>query len=53
MDKYCKQLNLKAREVDLLLDEPGYEKFMHLLKNQFPEFTAIIDMFFETLFIEE
>jgi hypothetical protein len=53
MDKYCKQLNLKAREVDRLLDEPSYEKFMNLLKNQFPEYTAIIDMFFETLFIEE
>ena len=53
MDKYCKQLGLKAREVDLMLEEPGYEKFMNILQERYPEFRTIIDMFFETLFVEE
>jgi len=53
MDKYCKQLDLKARDIDLMLEEPGYEKFMNLLKDRFPDFEGIIDMFFETLFVEE
>ena len=53
MDKYCKQLELKARDVDLLLEEPGYEKFMQILKDKFPAYVTIIDMFFEMLFVEE
>jgi hypothetical protein len=53
MDKYCKQLELKARDVDLLLEEPGYEKFMKILKDKFTDYATIIDMFFETLFVEE
>jgi hypothetical protein len=53
MDKYCKQLDLKARDIDLMLEEPGYEKFMNLLKDRFPDFASIIDMFFETLYVEE
>jgi hypothetical protein len=53
MDKYCKQLELKARDIDLMLEEPGYEKFMNILKDRFSEYEGIIDMFFETLFVEE
>jgi len=53
MDKYCKQLDLKARDIDLMLEEPGYEKFMNLLKDRFPDFASIIDMFFETLYFGE
>jgi hypothetical protein len=53
MDKYCKQLDLKARDVDLLLEEPGYEKFMAILVEKFPDYKTVIDMFFETLFVEE
>ena len=34
MDKYCKQLELKARDIDLMLEEPGYEKFMNILKDK-------------------
>jgi len=53
MDKYCKQLDLKARDIDLMLEEPGYEKFMNILKDRFSDYEGIIDMFFETLFVEE
>ena len=52
MDKYCKQLDLKARDVDLLLEEPGYEKMMRILKGKFRDYESVIDMFFETLFVE-
>jgi hypothetical protein len=52
MDKYCKQLELKAREVDSLLEEPGYEKFMKILMEKFPDYKTVIDLFFETLFVE-
>jgi hypothetical protein len=53
MDKYCKRLSLKARDVDLMFEEPGYEKFMNLLQEKYPEFGTIIDLFFETLFVEK
>ena len=53
MDKYCKQLDLKARDVDLLLEDPGYEKFKQILKDRFDIYNDVIDMFFETLFIDE
>ena len=33
MDKYARQLNLKAIEVDELLKEPGYNEFKNILKN--------------------
>ena len=52
MDKYYKQLELKAHDIDLLLEEPGYEKFMNILKDRFPDYAAVIDMFFEALFVE-
>ena len=52
MDKYCKQLELKAREVDSLLEEPGYEKFVKILMEKFPDYKTVIDLFFETLFVE-
>jgi hypothetical protein len=52
MDKYYKQLELKAHDIDLLLEEPGYEKFMNILKDRFPDYATVIDMFFEALFVE-
>ena len=52
MDKYYKQLDLKARDIDLLLEEPGYEKYLKILKDRFPDYAAVIDMFFEVLFVE-
>ncbi len=53
MDKYCKQLNLKAHEVDLLLAEPDYSKFKKILKNKFPIYSDVTDAFFESLVIED
>ena len=34
MDKYARQLNLKAMEVDELFNEPGYNEFKNLLKSK-------------------
>ena len=49
MDKYCKQLGKKARDIDVLLEEPGYVKFKGILKDKFPDHNGIIDAFFETM----
>jgi negative regulator of replication initiation len=51
MDKYCKQLNLKAPEVDKLLDEPGWSKFRQILQAKFNDHKDIIEIFFESLLI--
>ena len=49
MDKYCKQLGKKARDIDVLLEEPGYVQFKGVLKDKFPDHNGIIDIFFETM----
>ena len=49
MDKYCRQLDLKAQEADELLHEPGCKKFRNILKAKFPTYKDVIDTFFETL----
>ena len=48
-DKYCRQLNKKAHEIDAILGEPGYEEFKALLKSKFTEHEQVIDTYFETL----
>ena len=48
-DKYCRQLNKRAHEIDELLSEPGYGKFKALLKSKFTEHEHVIDTYFETL----
>lgn len=52
MAKYCKQLGKKARDIDLLLEEPGYGKFKEILKAKFSDHKGIIDTFFETMLSE-
>jgi negative regulator of replication initiation len=49
MDKYCRQLNKTANEIDDLLSEPGFEQFKDLLKSKFTNYRAVIDTYFETL----
>lgn len=48
-DKYCRQLNKKAHEIDQLLSEPGYGKFRELLKKKFVGHEMVIDTYFDTL----
>ena len=48
-DKYCRQLNKKAREIDEMLAEPGYAGFKDLLKNKYVDHIHLIDMFFDSL----
>ncbi|MGD2186210.1 MAG: hypothetical protein PVI71_08780 [Desulfobacterales bacterium] len=50
-DKYCRQIGKKAREIDRLLSEPGYQKFKELLKQKFVAHQQIIDTYFETLML--
>jgi hypothetical protein len=42
LDKYCRQLNLKASEFDELLDQPGRPGLMALLIQKFPRHGEII-----------
>jgi len=43
LDKYCRQLNLKARDFDRLLDQPELSELKKILKTKFPDFQSIID----------
>ncbi|MDY6793263.1 MAG: hypothetical protein SWH54_18500 [Thermodesulfobacteriota bacterium] len=52
-EKYCGQLNKKASEIDRLFNQPGYEKFMQLLKDKFVHHKDIIEIFFESLISDE
>ena len=49
IDKYCRQLNKRAHEIDRLFDEKGYATFKQLLKQKFTSHSSIIDLYFETL----
>lgn len=48
-DKYCRQIGQKAREIDQLLSEPGYENFKKILKSKFSAHRQVIETYFETL----
>jgi hypothetical protein len=43
LDKYCRQLNLKAREFDRLLEQPGLSDLKTLLKSKFPDYSRLIN----------
>lgn len=43
LDKYCRQLSLKASEFDRLLDEPDLKGLKVLLNNKFREQSAVIN----------
>jgi hypothetical protein len=43
LDKYCRQLNLKAREFDRLLEEPELTDLKRRLKSKFPDYKQLID----------
>ena len=48
-DKYCRQLNKKAHEIDEMLTEPGYAGFKDMLKSKYAGHENIIDMYFDSL----
>ena len=52
IDKYCRQLNKRAHEIDQLLSESDYAEFKRLLKNKFVHHKDVIDVFFDTLTAE-
>ena len=43
LDKYCRQLHLKAREFDRLLDQPELMELKGLLTSRFPDYENIIE----------
>ena len=49
MDKYCRHLNLKAMEIDDLLEEPGYIELKNILANKYSSFKELIDIYFDTM----
>ncbi|MEJ2727395.1 MAG: hypothetical protein P8185_02600 [Deltaproteobacteria bacterium] len=51
-DKYCRQIDKKAHEIDQLLSEPGYESFKEILKTKFDAHRQFIESYFETLLVE-
>lgn len=42
LDKYCRQLNLKAREFDRLLDQPDLTDLKRILTSRFPHYDYVI-----------
>lgn len=49
IDKYCRQLNKRAHQIDALFSEPGYIGFKALLKDKYSQHGNVIDIFFDTL----
>ena len=49
IDKYCRQLNKRAYEIDQLFNEQDYVQFKNILKEKFVSHRNIIDLYFETL----
>jgi len=43
IDKYTRQLNLKASEFDRLLEQPGLTDLRKHLNSRFPDYTQLID----------
>jgi len=43
LDKYCRQLNMKAREFDRLLEQPELTDLKRILKSKFPDYKQLID----------
>ena len=44
LDKYCRQLNLKASEFDRLLEQPDLIDLKRILKSKFPDYKPLIDV---------
>jgi hypothetical protein len=49
LDKYCRQLSMKAHDFDKLLAEPGLHSLTAILKDRFPRHQNYIDSFLDFL----
>ena len=49
IDKYCRQLNKRAYEIDQLLDDRNLVEFKILLKTRFNRHKDLVESFFESL----
>jgi hypothetical protein len=49
LDKYCRQLNKKAFEIDRLLEDKNLDEFKSLLENKFINHRDVIKDFFASL----
>ena len=49
IDKYCRQLNKRAYEIDRLLDDENLGEFRSLLAKRFFKHKDIIDSFFDDI----
>lgn len=49
LDKYCRQLDRKAYEIDRLLDEADLSNFKRILRQKYMDHTSTIENFFSSL----
>lgn len=49
LDKYCRQLNKKAYEIDRLLEDTNLKNFQNLLTNKYANHNSLIRKFFNGL----
>lgn len=49
LDKYCRQLDKKAYEIDMLLDDSNINNFKLLLRRRFTDHSNVINDFFEKI----
>lgn len=49
IDKYCRQLGMRAYEIDRFLEDKNLEEFRALLKRKFVNHLDLIDSFFKSL----
>lgn len=49
LDKYCRQLDRKAYEIDRLLDEADLSNFKRILRQKYMDHTSAIENFFSSL----
>jgi negative regulator of replication initiation len=52
MDKYCRQLNLNANQIDQLLSEADLAEFKNILQNKFTGYEDVIEMYIENILAE-